>query len=96
MLTGPEVIDMTDPRTTLLMHTWLESGVNMTHSHVDLLRHIRVFKDSDEVVVSKPGRTDNMGLGEGGQGVGDDWTAGGEGEEQTESAEMEVEVEGEE
>ncbi len=50
----------------------------MQPSHVDLLRQIRLFKDSDEVVLSKPGRTEKMGLGgeadDGGEG-GEDWTA---------------------
>lgn len=85
------------------MHSWLESNTNIDHSHVNLLRHIRVFKDSDEVVVSKPGRTDNMGLGDGveGEGEGDDWTAlqsgkgdAKEGTEGGEGMEVEPQVEG--
>jgi translation machinery-associated protein 16 len=77
------------------MHTWLETGTNMDRSHVDLLRHIRVFKNSDEVVVSRPGRIDNMGLGKGGEGVGDDWTAITGGDQEAEG-EAETEAEGSE
>ena len=56
----------------------LESGDPLQPSHVDLLRQIRLFKNSpEEIVVSKQGRTGNMGLIFGDQsGVGEDWTNG--------------------
>ena len=50
----------------------------MQPSHVDLLRQIRLFKHSDSVVVSKPGKTEQMGLGIGsdeGEERGEDWTS---------------------
>lgn len=57
------------------MWSWLESETNMQHSHVDLLPFIRIAKDTPEVVVvSRPGRVGNMGLGNGVEGEGEDWT----------------------
>ena len=66
----------------------LESDTTLQPSHVDLLRQIRLFKNSpEEVIVSKPGRTANMGLMTGGEvGVGEDWTNG---EEEVPSMEVE-------
>lgn len=67
---------MTDGPTTRLMWSWHESGTNLTYSHVDLLPFIRIAKDTpDVVVVSKPGKVENMGLGSGVEGEGEDWTA---------------------
>lgn len=58
------------------MWSWLENGTDLQHSHVDLLPFIRIAKDTpDIVVVSKPGKVGNMGLGEGVKGEGEDWTS---------------------
>lgn len=75
-LTDSEVIDLTDGPTTKLMWSWLENGTDLQHSHVDLLPFIRIAKDTPEVVVvSKPGKVGNMGLGDGVEGEGEDWTS---------------------
>lgn len=58
------------------MYSWLESGTDLQNSHVDLLPHVRLAKDTpDVVVVSRPGKVGNMGLGDGVEGDGEDWTA---------------------
>jgi translation machinery-associated protein 16 len=73
-----EVPDLTHAPTSRLLYELQTSETNLQPSHVDLLRQIRLIKDDAErVIVSKQGRTGNMGLtgplsGE----VGDsDWTA---------------------
>lgn len=71
-----EVPDLTHPPTTLLIHSWLSSPnpPSIDHSHIDLLRHIRVSPHG-EVLLTKEGRTEEMGLGNWkGEGEGDDWT----------------------
>ncbi|CAD6582834.1 MAG: hypothetical protein TREMPRED_003403 [Tremellales sp. Tagirdzhanova-0007] len=75
--TGFEVPDLTHGPTTRLLYHLLETDTPMRSSHVDLLRQIRVIRDSDEVVLTKVGRTEHMGLGGVGAGVaqdGEDWT----------------------
>ncbi|OWZ61006.1 translation machinery-associated protein 16 [Cryptococcus neoformans Bt85] len=74
--TGMEVPDLTHPPTTLLIHSWLSSPnpPSIDHSHIDLLRHIRVSPHG-EVLLTKEGRTEEMGLGNWkGEGEGDNWT----------------------
>lgn len=73
-----EVLDLTHPPTAKLLFTLLDRDTPLQPSHVDLCKHIRVFKNSpDEVVVSKPGRTAGMGLLFGDEvGEGEDWTNG--------------------
>jgi hypothetical protein len=73
------------------MFSWIESGTNMDSSHVDLLRMMRVFMASDEVVLSRKGRTEGMGLGKGVAGEGEDWTEAKR-EEERGAREMEVEA----
>jgi len=71
------VPDLTHTPTTRLLYSLLESDTVMQPSHVDLLRQIRVFKDSEQVVLSKWGRTQMMGLGgeeEDEAVAGEDWT----------------------
>ncbi|KIR60280.1 hypothetical protein I312_105550 [Cryptococcus bacillisporus CA1280] len=75
--TGMEVPDLTHPPTTLLIHSWLSAPnpPSIDHSHIDLLRHIRVSPNGD-VLLTKEGRTGEMGLGNWkGEGEGDDWTS---------------------
>ena len=73
-----EVLDLTHPPTVKLLFTLLDRDTPLQSSHVDLCKHIRVFKNSpEEVVVSKPGRTEGMGLLFGDEvGEGEDWTNG--------------------
>ncbi len=52
-----------DISTVRLMFQFLDTDTPMQPSHVDLLRQVRVFRDTDEVLVSRQGRTANMGLG---------------------------------
>ncbi|KAK4685432.1 translation machinery-associated protein 16, partial [Tremellales sp. Uapishka_1] len=62
--TGLEIPDLTHGPTVRLMYTWLESDTPIVGSHIDLLRQVRIAKDeSVALVVSKPGRTETMGLG---------------------------------
>ncbi|ORY31416.1 hypothetical protein BCR39DRAFT_450231, partial [Naematelia encephala] len=77
--TGLEVPDLTHPPTTRLLHGMLSAGSELTPAHIDLLRFVRVFKDSDQVEVTRPGRTGKMGLGgdkllPGDERLGEDWT----------------------
>ena len=77
VLGAVEVPDLTHGPTTRLLYHLLETDTPMRSSHVDLLRQIRVIRDSDEVVLTKVGRTEHMGLGGVGAGVaqdGEDWT----------------------
>lgn len=78
-----EVPDLTDGPTARLMYSWLESDLDVTASHLDLLRFIRVTKGQREegVVVSRKGNLDKMGLGAGVEGVGDDWRESEDGPE---------------
>ena len=74
----PEVPDLTHAPTTRMLYQFVETDTPLQPSHVDLLRQIRLFKDSEEVVLSRPGRTGNMGLDREGDvevGEGEDWTA---------------------
>jgi hypothetical protein len=55
-----------------------------------MLRQVRVFKDNDDLIVSRPGRLSGV-LPETTEGGADDWTQmGGEAEE--EEPEMQVEA----
>lgn len=70
-----------------LLYTLLVEGTVLQPSHVDLLRQIRLFRNSEEIVVSKEGRTGNMGLLTGDHiGEGEDWTGA-----QAETVGMQVE-----
>jgi translation machinery-associated protein 16 len=73
-----EVPDLTHPPTAKLLWTLKEEDTTLQPSHVDLLRQIRLFKDDpEEIVVSKAGRTGNMGLlTTDTAGTGEDWTSG--------------------
>lgn len=56
------------------MWNWLERDVSIDRSHVDMLRQVRVFKDSDDIVVSKPGRLKGV-LADNVEGAeAEDWT----------------------
>jgi translation machinery-associated protein 16 len=84
---------LTDPKVTTFMWNWLERDVNIDRSHVDMLRQVRVFKNSDDIIVSRPGRLSGV-LAETTEGGADDWTKMvGEGAEEEETVpEMEVEA----
>lgn len=84
-----EVPDLTDDKTTTFMWNWLERDVSIDRSHVDMLRQVRIMKDSDELIVSRAGRLKGV-LAETMEGDADDWTNMG-GEEVVEK-EMEVEA----
>jgi hypothetical protein len=84
-----EVPDLTDAKTTTFMWNWLEKDVSIDRSHVDMLRQVRITKDSDELIVSRAGRLKGV-LAETMEGDADDWTNMG-GEEVVEK-EMEVEA----
>jgi len=71
------------------MWNWLEKDVSIDRSHVDMLRQVRITKDSDELIVSRAGRLKGV-LAETMEGDADDWTNMG-GEEEVEK-EMEVEA----
>jgi translation machinery-associated protein 16 len=73
-----EVPDLTDDKTTTFMWNWLEKDVSIDRSHVDMLRQVRITKDSDELIVSRAGRLKGV-LAETMEGDADDWTnVGGE------------------
>ncbi|WWD18354.1 hypothetical protein CI109_102804 [Kwoniella shandongensis] len=72
--TGMEVPDLTHAPTVKLMYTWLQSDNTINHSHVDVLRHIRVSPDG-ETLVTRPGHTEEMGLIIEEGKVGDDWSS---------------------
>ena len=84
-----EVPDLTDDKTTTFMWNWLEKDVSIDRSHVDMLRQVRITKDSDELIVSRAGRLKGV-LAETMEGDADDWTNMG-GEEVVEKK-MEVEA----
>jgi translation machinery-associated protein 16 len=87
------VPDLTYYLTTRLLWSYLESDVSLDHSRLDMIRFIRVFKNSDETVLTKPGHAEKMGFGEDDGRKGEDWV-GAEGEaEKVENAEKEQEVE---
>ena len=90
---GTEVPDLTDPKTTTFMWNWLEREVSIDRSHVDMLRQVRITKDSDELIVSRVGRLKGV-LAETLEGDADDWTQmGGDAEEEAaEKKEMEIEA----
>ncbi|RSH89268.1 hypothetical protein EHS25_002380 [Saitozyma podzolica] len=91
--TGFELPDLTHAPTTRLLHTFHAQSINLDAPRLDLLRHIRVIRDSEDVVVSRKGRTEGMGLGTGTGGSGEDWTEGAEGAELgEEKGEMVVET----
>lgn len=47
------------------MYRWVQDKVRLDASYVDMLPYVRLAKDTPEVVtMSKPGRLDNMGLGD--------------------------------
>ncbi|WVF69317.1 hypothetical protein IAT40_004093 [Kwoniella sp. CBS 6097] len=84
--TGMEVPDLTDAPTVRLMYTWLSNDTSIAHSHVDLLRLIRISANTtmdggaeNGIVLVRKGRAEQMGLGvpilgedEGAEG--EDWT----------------------
>ncbi|EIW73612.1 hypothetical protein TREMEDRAFT_59788 [Tremella mesenterica DSM 1558] len=75
--TGFEVPDLTHGPTVRLMYSLLEQGVNLNISNIPLLRHVRIPRlpeGPEGVVVSRPGKWENMGLGSGVEGQGEDWT----------------------
>lgn len=73
------------------MWNWLQRDISIDRSHVDMLRQIRVIKESDDVVLSKPGRTSGV-IPETGEGEeAEDWTQLGKGQGETEQG-MEVEA----
>jgi hypothetical protein len=80
---------LTDDKTTTFMWNWLEKDVSIDRSHVDMLRQVRITKDSDELIVSRAGRLKGV-LAETMDGDADDWTNMG-GEEVVEK-QMEVEA----
>ncbi|WRT67663.1 uncharacterized protein IL334_004635 [Kwoniella shivajii] len=86
--TGMEVPDLTHAPTVRLMYTWLTSDTSMSASHLDLLKHIRISPHG-EIIVTKKGRAEEMGMGVPlpgeVEGKGEDWTGLSE-------KEMEVEV----
>jgi hypothetical protein len=84
---------LTDDKTTTFMWNWLEKDVSIDRSHVDMLRQVRITKDSDELIVSRAGRLKGV-LAETMEGDADDWTnMGGETEAEAEGQkEMEVEA----
>lgn len=90
-----EVPDLTDPKVTTFMWNWLERDVSIDRSHVDMLRQVRVFKDSDDIVVSKPGRLRGV-LADNVDGMeAEDWTKLTKGDgavADEETKEMEVEA----
>lgn len=43
-----------------------------------MIRFIRVFKNKDEVIVTKPGNAEKMGLGADDGVKGEDWVGGSE------------------
>lgn len=78
-LTRAEVPDLTHYLTTRLLHQYIEQEVTLDHSRVDMLRLVRVFKDTEEMIVTKPGQVEKMGLGPADGTVGSDWTGEGAG-----------------
>lgn len=72
------------------MWNWLEKDVSIDRSHVDMLRQVRITKDSDELIVSRAGRLKGV-LAETVEGEADDW-ANMAGDEVVEEKEMEVEA----
>ncbi|RXK41655.1 hypothetical protein M231_01155 [Tremella mesenterica] len=73
----PEVPDLTHGPTVRLMYSLLEQGINLNISNIPLLRHVRIPRlpeGPEGVVVSRPGKWENMGLGSGVEGQGEDWT----------------------
>ena len=91
-----EVPDLTDPKVTTFMWNWLERDVSIDRSHVDMLRQVRVFKDSDDIVLSKPGRLKGV-LADDYEGMqAEDWTKlNKDGQEAVSEDKKEMEVEAE-
>lgn len=58
-----------------------------------MLRMVRVFRDSDEVIITKPGGAEKMGLGVDDGSKGEDWSAGlNEEEMEGEGGEVDMEA----
>jgi translation machinery-associated protein 16 len=58
------------------LYNYHETDTYLDTSRLTLLRQIRVFKASDEIVVSKPGKAETMGFTSKGEGEAEDWTEG--------------------
>lgn len=71
-----EVIDLTHPHTVRLLWNYHETDTYLDTSRLTLLRQIRIFKDSDEIVIHKAGKADTMGFADKGEGEAEDWTEG--------------------
>lgn len=56
------------------MWNWLQRDVSIDRSHVDMLRQIRVIRDSDDVVVSREGRLKGVLVDTVEGAEADDWT----------------------
>ncbi|ORX40219.1 hypothetical protein BD324DRAFT_616940 [Kockovaella imperatae] len=62
--TGIEVPDLTHGPTVKILFGLQDSSTSLQQSHLDLLRHIRLFKDDpDTVLVTREGKWDKMGFG---------------------------------
>ena len=68
--------DLTHPHTVRLLYSYHENDTYLDTSRVDLLRQIRIFKDSDNVVLFRAGKADAMGFADKGEGEAEDWTDG--------------------
>lgn len=70
--------DLTHAHTVRLLYSYHETDTYLDTSRVDLLRQIRIFRDSDDVVLYKPGKSESMGFAHKGEegAVGEDWTDG--------------------
>jgi hypothetical protein len=86
-----EVPDLTDAKVTTFMWNWLERDVSIDRSHVDMLRQVRVTKNSDDLIVARVGRLSGV-LVESTDVAADDWTQMGNEEDVEEVKEMEVEA----
>ena len=61
--------DLTHRPTVRILHSLQNDTKSFQQSHIDLLRHVRLFKsEPDTVIVSREGKWDKMGL-EGGKDV---------------------------
>jgi hypothetical protein len=73
------------------MWNWLERDVSIDRSHVDMLRQVRVTKNSDDLIVARVGRLSGV-LVESTDVAADDWTKMGNEDDVEEVKEMEVEA----
>lgn len=74
-----EVPDLTYYLTTRLLYRYIETDQSLDLSRLAMIRMVRVFRNTDEVIVTKPGGADKMGLGPDDGTVGEDWSTAGAG-----------------